>query len=168
MDEACKRLEDAGADVVGPQLLARAGDDAAAARSRSAARSRCRMSRRCRCPIAPRRSSRPSSRCATRALHLHSGRRPFPVALDPFTCNRFEIAEFAQGRSRHGHALSRRVLRRRPASHPRARRGARAHARRRAAIRPTCRSHSYFGNAKGLRAQHLRDAGQLRHRTGAT
>ena len=24
---------------------------------------------------------------------------PFPVALDPFTCNRFEIAEFAEGRS---------------------------------------------------------------------
>lgn len=28
--------------------------------------------------------------------HDHGGGRPFPVALDPFTCNRFEIAEFGR------------------------------------------------------------------------
>ena len=28
--------------------------------------------------------------------HCDWGSRPFPVALDPFTCNRFEIAEFGR------------------------------------------------------------------------
>jgi betaine-homocysteine S-methyltransferase len=28
--------------------------------------------------------------------HFDEGARPFPVALDPFTCNRFEIAEFGR------------------------------------------------------------------------
>lgn len=28
--------------------------------------------------------------------HYESGTRPFPIALDPFTCNRFEIAEFGK------------------------------------------------------------------------
>jgi betaine-homocysteine S-methyltransferase len=28
--------------------------------------------------------------------HYDEGSRPFPIALDPFTCNRFEIAEFGR------------------------------------------------------------------------
>ncbi len=28
--------------------------------------------------------------------HYAEGSRPFPVALDPFTCNRYEIAEFGR------------------------------------------------------------------------
>ena len=29
-------------------------------------------------------------------MRLHSGRHAFPTALEPFTCNRYEIAEFAK------------------------------------------------------------------------
>ena len=68
------------------------------------------------------------------------GDMPFPVALDPFTCNRFEIAEFAEGSGRARRALRRPVLWSDAASHSQHRRGARPHARRRAATRPTCRS----------------------------
>ena len=28
--------------------------------------------------------------------HFAEGTRPFPVALDPFTCNRYEIAQFGK------------------------------------------------------------------------
>ena len=41
-------------------------------------------------------ASRRSSRCATRTGTATEAARPFPVALDPFTCNRFEIAEFGR------------------------------------------------------------------------
>ena len=56
------------------------------------------------------------------------GDMPFPVALDPFTCNRFEIAEFAKAAVRSRRALHRPVLRGDAASHPQHRRGARPQA----------------------------------------
>ena len=92
--EACKRLADAGADVVGLNcirgpatmmpLLAqvRAAVDIPVAAL----------------PVPYRTTdSQPSfqSLCDTH-WHYDTGSRPFPIALDPFTCNRFEIAEFGR------------------------------------------------------------------------
>ena len=92
-EEACKRLEDAGADVVGlncirgPRtmlpLLERSGPPSAD------------TSPRCRCRTG-RRDDEPTFQSLSdpAADWLPDG-RPFPTALDPFTCNRYEIAEFA-------------------------------------------------------------------------
>ena len=49
--------------------------------------------------------------------------RPFPAALDPFVCNRYEIAEFGEGSRGARGPLSRRVLRRGAASRARPRGG---------------------------------------------
>ena len=51
--------------------------------------------RRCRCPIA-RRRAQPSFQSLRDAQYSPPGERPFPIALDPFTCNRFEIADFGR------------------------------------------------------------------------
>ena len=122
--DACKRLADAGADVVGLNCirgpatmmpLLRAIRRAVTTHDGGAARA------------LPdhRDASRRSSRCATRTGTTTPGSRPFPIALDPFTCNRFEIAEFGRAGARARHPLPRRVLRRGAASHPRAGRGRR-------------------------------------------
>ena len=49
-------------------------------------------------PVPYRTSEREPSFQSLRDAHWHyeEGSRPFPVALDPFTCNRFEIAEFGR------------------------------------------------------------------------
>ena len=92
--EACKRLEDAGADVVGlncvrgpASMLPLLGDIRAAVSCPVSA-----------LPVAYRTGgddptflSLKDPDCAC----LPEG-RPFPTALDPFTCNRYEIAEFAR------------------------------------------------------------------------
>ena len=92
--DACKRIADAGADVVGlncirgpetmlpllAQVRKAVGIHVAAL------------------PVPYRtRSDQPSFQ-SLRDPHWHfaEGSRPFPVALDPFTCNRFEIAEFGR------------------------------------------------------------------------
>jgi betaine-homocysteine S-methyltransferase len=92
--DACKRLADAGADVVGLNCIR--GPETmmpllrairAAIKTPMAA-----------LPVPYRTSeSEPSfqSLCDTH-WHFDAGTRPFPVALDPFTCNRYEIAEFAK------------------------------------------------------------------------
>ena len=54
--------------------------------------------------------------------------RPFPTGLDPFTCTRYELGDFARDGARARRRLPRRLLRRGPAPHPRGGRGARAHA----------------------------------------
>jgi betaine-homocysteine S-methyltransferase len=92
--DACKRLADAGADVVGlncirgpatmmPLLreIRRAVDVPMAA-----------------LPVPYRTSEREPSFQSLHDTHWHfgEGARPFPIALDPFTCNRFEIAEFGR------------------------------------------------------------------------
>jgi betaine-homocysteine S-methyltransferase len=87
-EEACKRLEDAGADVVGlncsrgPETMLPLLERVRAAVS---------------CPIAgqpvPYRTT--PSQATFQTLRDDRGRRVFPIALDPFTCTRFDMADFA-------------------------------------------------------------------------
>jgi betaine-homocysteine S-methyltransferase len=87
-EEACKRLEDAGADVVGlncsrgPETMLPLLERVRAAVS---------------CPIAgqpvPYRTT--PAQATFQALRDDRGRRVFPIALDPFTCTRFDMADFA-------------------------------------------------------------------------
>ncbi len=92
--DACRRLADAGADVVG--LNCTRGPDTmmpllekirAAIKTPMAA-----------LPVPYRTTESQPSFQSLRDTHWHGepGSRPFPVALDPFTCNRFEIAEFGR------------------------------------------------------------------------
>ncbi len=86
--EACKRVEDAGADVVGlncsrgPATMLPLLDRIRAAVS---------------CPVAAQpvpyrtRPEQPTFQ----SLRDTAGRRAFPLALDPFLCTRFEMADFA-------------------------------------------------------------------------
>ena len=88
LDEACKRVEDAGADVVGlncsrgPATMLPILDRVRAAVS---------------CPVAaqpvPYRTTREEPTFVS--LHGDDGSRAFPVALDPFLLTRFEMADFA-------------------------------------------------------------------------
>ena len=93
--------------------------------------------------------------------HYDEGSRPFPVALDPFTCNRFEIADFAKAAhaldvrylgvccgagSHHVRALAEALGRHPPASRYSA----------------DMSKHYIFGTAKGLHEQNLKYARQLR------
>lgn len=91
--ESCRRLEQAGADVVGLNCHRGPGTLLPLVREIRAA---------VRCPVAalpvpyrtheeePTFQALTDSHCA-----CIPGDRPFPSALDPFTCNRFECAEFA-------------------------------------------------------------------------
>ena len=74
------------------------------------------------CRTGRRPSSRPSSRCARR-----TARRAFPLALDPFVCTRFEMADFAVAARDLGVALHRHLLRRRASPRACDGRGARPH-----------------------------------------
>ena len=101
---ACTRLADAGADVVGlncirgPEtMLPLLREIRAAVKTQVAA-----------LPVPFRTNEREPSFQSLRDPHWHgeTGSRPFPVALDPFTCNRFEIADFG----RQAHAMDIRYL----------------------------------------------------------
>ena len=92
--DACKRLADAGADVVGlncirgpATMLPLLREVRAAVRIPVAA-----------LPVPFRTTEAEPSFQSLRDPHWHgpAGSRPFPVALDPFTCNRFEIAGFGR------------------------------------------------------------------------
>jgi betaine-homocysteine S-methyltransferase len=92
--EACKRLADAGADVVGlncirgpATMMPLLREIRAAIKVPMAA-----------LPVPYRTSPNEPSFQSLRDAHWHDdwGSRPFPTALDPFTCNRFEIAEFGR------------------------------------------------------------------------
>jgi betaine-homocysteine S-methyltransferase len=92
--DACKRLEAAGADVVGLNCIRGPATMMPLLKQIRAA---------IKCPMAalpvPYRTTpdEPSFQSLRDThWHFHEGSRPFPVALDPFTCNRFEIAEFGQ------------------------------------------------------------------------
>ena len=92
--DACKKLADAGADVVGLNCIRGPATMMPLLRAVRAA---------VKCPVAalpvPFRTSddEPSFQSLKDAhWHYDEGARPFPVALDPFTCNRFEIAEFGR------------------------------------------------------------------------
>ena len=86
--EACKRVEAAGADVVGlncsrgPATMLPLLERVRAAVS---------------CPVAaqpvPYRTT--AAQPTFQSLRDDQGRRAFPIALDPFTCTRFDMAEFA-------------------------------------------------------------------------
>ena len=92
--DACKRIADAGADVVGLNCirgpatlmpLLRQVRDAVSIHVAAL-------------PAPYRTSESEPSFQSLRDAHWHydEGARPFPVALDPFTCNRFEIAAFGK------------------------------------------------------------------------
>jgi len=92
--DACKRLADAGADVVGlncirgpATMMPLLREIRAKVKTHLAA-----------LPVPFRTSEDQPSFQSLRDTHWHfdEGARPFPVALDPFTCNRFEIAEFGR------------------------------------------------------------------------
>ena len=92
--DACRRLADAGADVVGlncirgpATMLPLLREVRAAVGTHVAA-----------LPVPFRTSTDQPSFQSLRDPHWHGapGSRPFPVALDPFTCTRFEIAEFGR------------------------------------------------------------------------
>ena len=80
------------------ELHPRAAHDAAADRARSARRSTA-TSRRCRSPTG-RLADEPSFQSLTDpGCDCLPDDRPFPTALDPLLCNRYEIAEFAARRT---------------------------------------------------------------------
>ena len=93
-EDCCRMLEDAGADVVGLNCIRG---------PRTMLPMIARIVRAVKVPVAalpvpyrthrrqPTFQSLRDGRC-----HCIPGDRPFPVALDPFTCNRFEIAEFTK------------------------------------------------------------------------
>jgi len=92
--DTCKRLVDAGADVVGlncirgPEtMLPLLRQIRAAIKTPMAA-----------LPVPYRTNDKEPTFQSLCDSHWHfgEGERPFPIALDPFTCNRFEIADFAQ------------------------------------------------------------------------
>ncbi len=102
--EACRRLEDAGAEVVGlncsrgpATMLPLLRDIRAAVTCHVAALPVPYRTT----PDTPTFQSLTDPGCA-----LIPGDRPFPTALDPFVCNRYEIAEFG----REAHALGVRYL----------------------------------------------------------
>ncbi len=92
--DACRRLEDAGADIVGlncsrgpATMLPLLKEIRAAVRCHVAA-----------LPVPYRTTpAEPTFQALTDpACRLIPENRPFPVALDPFVCNRYEIAEFGK------------------------------------------------------------------------
>ena len=88
--EACRILADAGAAIVGPELLARARRRCCRCSSGSAPRSTSR-SPPSPSPTGPRPRRRPSRR-----FEADDGRHLFPIQLEPYQCTRFEMADFAR------------------------------------------------------------------------
>jgi betaine-homocysteine S-methyltransferase len=92
--DACRRLADAGADVVGLNCIRGPATMMPLLRE-----IRGKVSTHVGAlPVPYRTNEREPSFQSLRDSHWHGtpGGRPFPVALDPFTCNRFEIAEFGR------------------------------------------------------------------------
>ena len=93
VSDACKRIEDAGADVVGLNCIR--GPQTMMPMLR-------RIREAIKVPMAalpvPYRTtpSQPSFQSLRDAHYSPPGERPFPIALDPFTCNRFELADFGR------------------------------------------------------------------------
>jgi betaine-homocysteine S-methyltransferase len=90
--EACKRLADAGADVVGLNCIRGPATMLPLLRAIRAAIDTPMAA----LPVPYRTTPNAPSFQSLRDAHWHDawGSRPFPTALDPFTCNRFEIAQF--------------------------------------------------------------------------
>jgi betaine-homocysteine S-methyltransferase len=156
--EACRRLQDAGADVVGlncsrgPATMLPAIE---------------RIRKTVSCHVAalpvPYRTTpeHPTFQSLTDpACHCLPEGRPFPVALDPFTCNRYELAEFAKAAyamdvrylgvccgagPHHIRALAEALGRRPPASR----------------YSPDMSRHSYFGTDPKITAKNREYAARL-------
>jgi betaine-homocysteine S-methyltransferase len=93
VDDACKRLQDAGADVVGLNCI-RGPATMMPLLQRIRAALDVPMAA---LPVPYRTTpSQPSFQSLRDAHYSPPGERPFPIALDPFTCNRFEIADFGR------------------------------------------------------------------------
>lgn len=92
--DACARIADAGADVVGLNCIRGPATMMPLLR---AIRRRVKIHLAA-LPVPFRTSDEQPSFQSLRDSHWHfdEGARPFPVALDPFTCNRFEIADFGK------------------------------------------------------------------------
>ena len=90
--DACKRIADAGADVVGLNCIR--GPATMLPLLRQARKAV--TTHMAALPVPFRTREAEPSFQSLRDTHWHfaEGTRPFPVALDPFTCNRYEIAEF--------------------------------------------------------------------------
>jgi len=157
--EACKRLEDAGADVVGLNCT-------------RGPRTMLPFIRKIRKAVSCHVAALPAPfRTTPRQPTFQSlmdpkctcipGGHPFPVALDPFTCNRFEIAEFGKTAYALGvHYLG--VCCGAGPHHVRAL--AEALGRQPAASRYSAdmSKHYIFGSAKGLRKKNTGYAKELR------
>jgi betaine-homocysteine S-methyltransferase len=92
--DACKRIADAGADVVGLNCIRGPATMMPLLQQvRNAVKTHMAA-----LPVPYRTNEGEPSFQSLRDAHWHfaEGTRPFPVALDPFTCNRYEIAEFGQ------------------------------------------------------------------------
>jgi betaine-homocysteine S-methyltransferase len=157
--DACRRLEDGGADVVG--LNCSRGP-----RTMLPLLKRIRKAVKCHVaalPVPYRTTPREPTFQTLNDRHCGCipGDHPFPVALDPFTCNRFEIAAFAKAAyaldvrylgvccgagPHHVRALAEALGRHPPASR----------------YSPDMSKHYIFGRSKGLREQNLQYARQLR------
>jgi len=90
--DACKRIAGAGADVVGLNCIRGPATMMPLLREvRKAV-----TTHMAALPVPYRTGGEEPSFQSLRDTHWHfeEGTRPFPVALDPFTCNRYEIAEF--------------------------------------------------------------------------
>jgi betaine-homocysteine S-methyltransferase len=157
--EAMKRLEDAGADVVGLNC-ARGPSTMLPLLKRIRDAVKCHIAA---LPVPYRTTpdhptfqslSDPACTCIP-------GNQPFPVALDPFTCNRYEIAEFTKqaweigvrylgvccgAGPHHIRAMAEALGRTPPASR----------------YSPDMSKHYVFGNTTGLRARNMGYAKELR------
>ena len=92
--DACKRIADAGADVVGLNCIRGPATMMPLLRQvREAVKIHVAA-----LPVPYRTNENEPSFQSLRDTHWHfaKGTRPFPVALDPFTCNRYEIAKFGK------------------------------------------------------------------------
>ena len=94
VEDACKRLEDAGADVVGLNC-ARGPATLLPYVQRIRAAVSCHVAA---LPVPYRTTPAEPTMQSLRdpACTSIPDDRPFPIALDPFTCNRFEVAEFTR------------------------------------------------------------------------
>ena len=92
--DICQRLADAGADVVGLNCI-RGPETMLPLLKEIRSRVKSQMAA---LPVPYRTHQSEPSFQSLRDTHWHGdwGNRPFPIALDPFTCNRFEIAEFGR------------------------------------------------------------------------
>ncbi len=158
-EDACKRLEDGGAEVVG--LNCSRGP-----RTMLPLLKKIRRAVKCHVaalPVPYRTTAKePVFQSLTdRHCDCIPDERPFPVALDPFTCNRYEIAQFGEAAyglgvrylgvccgagPHHIRALAEALGRAPPASR----------------YSPDMSKHYIFGSARGLRPQNLEYARRLR------